>query len=55
MRFHEVIREQAWLTKLIWLALLIAASDAMRNWQLSFVFIAFATLAVSLAPVIVAR
>lgn len=50
-----MIREQAWLTKLIWLALLVAAADALRNWQLSLVFIALATLAVSLAPVIVAR
>jgi hypothetical protein len=50
-----VIREQAWLTKLIWLALLIAAADALRNWQLSLLFIAVSTLILSLAPIVVAR
>lgn len=50
-----MIREQAWLTKLIWLALLIAAGDALWNRQLSLMFIAVTTLALSLAPLIVAR
>ena len=50
-----MIREQAWLTKLIWLALLIAAADALRNWQLSLLFIAVSTLTLSMAPIFVAR
>lgn len=50
-----MIREQAGLTKLIWLALLIAAADALRNWQLSLLFIAVSTLTLSMAPIAVAR
>lgn len=47
--------DQTWLTKLIWAALLIAAADALWNGQLSLLFIALATLSLSLAPVFVAR
>ncbi|WP_235857743.1 hypothetical protein [Marimonas lutisalis] len=43
------------LTKLIWAALLIAAADALWNGQFSLLFIALATLALSMAPVFVAR
>ncbi len=50
-----MFRDQTWLTKLIWIALLIAAADALWNWQLSLLFIALSTLALSMAPAIVAR
>lgn len=50
-----MLREQTLLTKVIWGLLLIAAIDALWNWQLSLVFIALSTLALSMAPTLVAR
>ena len=50
-----MLHDQSLLTKLVWAALLIIAADALIQWQLSLVFIALATLALSLAPVLVAR
>lgn len=50
-----MIRDQSLLTKLVWVALLIIAGDALIQWELSLLFIALATLALSLAPVLVAR
>ncbi|WP_322865581.1 hypothetical protein U5922_004845 [Aquicoccus sp. G2-2] len=50
-----MLREQTLLTKLIWTLLLVAAGDALWNWQLSLVFIALSTLALSVAPALVAR
>ncbi len=50
-----MLHDQSLLTKLVWAALLFIAADALIQWQLSLVFIALATLALSLAPVLVAR
>ena len=50
-----MLRDQSLLTKLVWAALLIIAIDALIQWELSLLFIALATLALSLAPVLVAR
>ena len=50
-----MIREQSILTKLAWLALLFIAADALIEGRLSIVFIALATLVLSLAPVLVAQ
>jgi hypothetical protein len=50
-----VFSEQTWLARLIWGALVILAMGALAfgRWELSFV--AIATLALSLAPILVAR
>ncbi len=50
-----MLRDQSVLTKLVWAALLIIAADALIQWELSLLFIALATLSLSLAPVVVAR
>lgn len=50
-----MLRDQSILTKLVWAALLVIAADALIQWELSLLFIALATLALSLAPVLVAR
>lgn len=50
-----MLRDQSVLTKLVWAALLVIAADALIEWRLSIVFIALATLALSLAPVVVAK
>lgn len=50
-----MLRDQTWLTKLIWVALLIIAADALVTGQLPTAFIALATFALSLGPVVFAR
>ncbi|WP_375186443.1 hypothetical protein [Pseudooceanicola sp.] len=43
------------MTRLIWLALIIAAAEAIYTWRLSLAFIALITLGLSMAPVLVAK
>ncbi|WP_375172736.1 hypothetical protein [Pseudooceanicola sp.] len=50
-----MFREQTLLTRLIWLALIIAAAEAIYTWRLSLAFIALITLGLSMAPVLVAK
>ena len=50
-----MLREQSWLTKAIWLALLVIAGDALMTGSFSVAFVALATLALSLVPVFFAR
>ncbi|EAQ01615.1 hypothetical protein OB2597_04223 [Pseudooceanicola batsensis HTCC2597] len=50
-----MFRDQSLLTRLIWLALIFAAAEALITWRLSLAFIALATLALSLVPVLIAR
>lgn len=47
--------EQTWLARLIWLALVVVTLEAMLFGPWSLAFVALTTLALSLAPVIVAR
>ncbi|WP_375690614.1 hypothetical protein [Pseudooceanicola sp. LIPI14-2-Ac024] len=46
---------QSWITLAIWAVLLLSALDALITWRLSLAFIALATLALSMAPIFVAR
>jgi len=46
---------QAWLTLGIWAALLLFGLDALITGRLSLAFVAFATLALAMAPVYIAR
>lgn len=50
-----MLREQTLLTKLVWAALLLMAVGAVVEARFSVAFVALATLALSLAPVLVAR
>jgi len=50
-----VLGEQTWITKAIWAALLVIAADALLTGQFPTAFIALATLALSLVPVLFAR
>ncbi len=50
-----MFREQTWMAKGIWLLLLLFAADALISGRLSLVFVALATLALSLAPVYLGR
>lgn len=50
-----LLREQSWLTKVILLALLVIAVDAVFAGRLAHAFVAMATILASLAPVYVAR
>lgn len=47
--------DQTWLARAIWLALLGVVMWALGEWRLELAFVAFGTLALSLAPVLVAR
>lgn len=47
--------EQTWVARLIWLALAGVVLTALFQLQLELAFVALATLALSLAPVVVAR
>ena len=47
--------DQTWLARVIWAALLGVALWALWQWELELSFVALATLALSLAPVFVAR
>ena len=47
--------EQTWLARIIWGALLVVALWALVEWQLELAFVALATLALSVAPLFVAR
>lgn len=47
--------EQTWLARVIWLALAVVVLVALAEMQLEMAFVALATLALSLAPVVVAR
>lgn len=47
--------DQTWLARLIWAALVCVALWALFEWQLELVFVALATLALSMAPVYVAK
>ncbi|MGH1353491.1 MAG: hypothetical protein ACRBBS_00215 [Thalassovita sp.] len=47
--------EQAWLTRIIWILLLVLAAWALVTMRLSLAFVALLTLGVSLAPVLLAR
>lgn len=50
-----MLREQSWLTKAIWALLLIIAADGLIAGQYPAAFIALATIALSLVPVLFAR
>lgn len=47
--------DQTWLARAIWLALLGVVMWALGEWRLELAFVASGTLALSLAPVLVAR
>ena len=47
--------DQTWLARLIWLALAGVFLNALALWRLELAFVALATLALSLAPVVAAR
>lgn len=47
--------DQTWLARLIWAALVCVALWAVFEWQLELAFVALATLALSIAPVFVAK
>ncbi|MDU8926539.1 hypothetical protein RXV86_03990 [Alisedimentitalea sp. MJ-SS2] len=51
----RVLRDQSYLTWAIWAVLLIMAADALIAGRFSVAFVALATLALSLVPVIYAR
>lgn len=50
-----MFREQTVLTRLIWLALLLAAVEAVITGRFSLAFVALVTLGLSMAPAFVAR
>ena len=50
-----MFRDQTRLTRLIWLALVLAAGEALFTQRFSLAFIALITLGLSMAPVYVAR
>ena len=50
-----MLRDQPIITRLIWLALLLAAAEALITGRLSLAFIALVTLGLSMAPIFVAR
>ena len=50
-----MFKSQALLTRVVWGLLLLFASYALLRWRLSLAFVALATLALSMAPVYVAR
>ncbi|MCZ0812132.1 MAG: hypothetical protein ACQEVT_12820 [Pseudomonadota bacterium] len=47
--------DQTWLARLIWAALVCVVLWAVFEWQLELAFVALATLALSMAPVYVAK
>ncbi len=47
--------EQTWLARIVWSALVLVILWALLQWRLELAFVATGTLAVSLAPVFVAR
>lgn len=50
-----MFRDQTRLTRLIWLALILAAAEALITERFSLAFVALITLGLSMAPVYVAR
>lgn len=50
-----MFRDQTLLTRLIWLALVAAAAEALYTGRYSLTFVALITLGLSMAPVLVAR
>jgi len=50
-----VFSDQTWLARLIWTALVCVALWAVFEWQLELAFVALVTLALSMAPVFVAK
>lgn len=50
-----MLADQTWLTRLIWLALIVVALGAMVEQRWSLGFVALATLVLSLIPLFVAR
>ena len=50
-----MFRDQTWLAKIIWVLLLGIAADALLTGRLPVAFVALATLALSLAPIVLAR
>lgn len=51
----HLLAEQSRITKLVWVVLLVIAADALFQGLWSLAFVALATLALSLAPLLVAR
>lgn len=52
---HAVFSEQTWLVRIIWVMLLISATGALVTMRWSLAFVAGVTLALSMAPVWLAR
>jgi len=49
-----VFSEQTWLARIIWTALAAVVAWALISWRLELAFVALATLALSLVPVVMA-
>ena len=50
-----MFREQTWLARIIWLALIVVAAGALLETRWSLAFVAMATLVLSLTPLMMAR
>lgn len=52
---HAVFSEQTWLTRIVWIVLLVLAAGSLLTARWSLAFVSGATLALSMAPVGLAR
>ncbi|MBA86039.1 hypothetical protein ACSSNL_16825 [Thalassobius sp. S69A] len=50
-----MLREQTWLVRIIWVLLLLLAAGALLSTRWSLAFVAFLTMALSMAPLWLAR